>query len=247
VPCHGDRAGDGPQHNCPSGPGPAADVARAASPADWFKTVSRAILAGSCPRSGSLTDQQRWDVVAYALTLHVPAGQASRGQSLIESGCADCPAAFSDQEKMAALSEKDLVAMLRIGSGSQAAFGKGLSDDDAYAVAEYLRSLTFSAAPKVASASTPAAPQGPTIASAPETGARFAPAATPPALGEVTGSIRFPATSPRTRRSRYASTMHRTRHRVSDVLTVSASASATARLLSKMWACPESLLAGRTT
>ena len=155
-------------------------------------------MTGSCPPlPGSLTDQQRWDVVAYALTLHMPASQISRGQSLIQSGCADCPAAFGDQEKMAALSEKDLVAMIRNGSGSQAAFGKDLSDDDAYAVAEYLRSLTFSAAPQVASASTPSAGQGPTEVSSPESVTPAAASGATPAagIGEVTGSIEFPSGS----------------------------------------------------
>jgi len=202
MPCHGTTGlGDGPQSmQLPvTVPGIGlADVGRAASPADWFKTVSQGNLDRFMPPfAGSLTDQQRWDVVAYALTLHTPASQVSRGRSLIESGCADCPATFSDQEKMAALSEKDLVAMLRNGSGSQAAFGKDLSDDDAYAVAEYLRSLTFSAAPKVASASTPSAAQAPTKASAPESSTPAAASAATPAagMGEVAGSIEFPSGS----------------------------------------------------
>jgi mono/diheme cytochrome c family protein len=195
MPCHG-RAGlgDGPQSmQLPvTVPGIGlADVARAASPADWFKIVSQGNLDRFMPPfAGSLTDQQRWDVVAYALTLHVPASQAARGQSLIQRGCANCPAAFSDQEKMAALSEKDLVAMLSNGSGSQPAFGKDLSDDDAYAVAAYLRSLTFSAAPKVAAAATPSAAQGSPENSTPAAASTATPSA---GIGEVTGSIEFPS------------------------------------------------------
>ena len=152
-----------------------------ASPADWFKTVSQGNLDRFMPPfAGSLTDEQRWDVVAYALSLHVPASQLSRGQSLIESGCADCPAAFADQKKMAELSEKDLVATIRSGIGNQAAFGKALSDDDAYAVAEYLRSLTFSDAPEVASVATSPAGQSPTAEGSPQSGTpAVASAATP--------------------------------------------------------------------
>ncbi len=200
VPCHGATGlGDGPQSmQLPvTVPGLGlADVARAASPADWFKTVSQGNLDRFMPPfAGSLTDQQRWDVVAYALTLHMPTSQISRGQSLIQTGCADCPAEFGDQEKMAALSEKDLVAMIKTGSGSQAAFGKDLSDGDAYAVAEYLRSLTFSAAPPVASAAASPAGQGATEESSAESATPAAASGATPAagIGEVTGSIEVPS------------------------------------------------------
>ncbi len=129
MPCHGGTGlGDGPQSmQLPvTVPGLGlAQVAGAAAPADWFKTVSQGNMDRFMPPfAGSLSDQQRWDVVAYALTLHVPSGDLARGQALVQNGCPDCPAAFSDQKKMAALSEEGLVAALESGTPSQAAFRK---------------------------------------------------------------------------------------------------------------------------
>ncbi len=196
MPCHGATGlGDGPQSmQLPvTVPGLGlAEVARTASPADWFKTVSQGNMDRFMPPfAGSLSDQQRWDVVAYALTLHVSSGDLARGQALVQSGCPDCPAAFSDQKKMAALSEDGLVAALQSGTANQAAFGKDLSDDDAKAVAEYLRSLTFSAAPQVASASTPATgvtPAGTAVLEG-QTPVAAAGTAVAGGVGEVTGNV----------------------------------------------------------
>src|SRR5512143_4331115 len=75
VPCHGERGlGDGPQSmQLPvTVPGIGLpEVARSAKPADWFKIVSQGNLDRFMPPfGGSLSDQQRWDVVAYALSLH---------------------------------------------------------------------------------------------------------------------------------------------------------------------------------
>jgi mono/diheme cytochrome c family protein len=202
APCHGATGlGDGPQSmQLPvTVPGLGlAEVARAASPADWFKMVSQGNLDRFMPPfSGSLGDQQRWDVVAYALTLHVPSSDLSHGRSLIQTSCPDCPAAFSDQEKMAAVSEKDIVTALKSGTGSQAAFGTGLSDADAYAVAEYLRSLTFSAAPRAASATTPSVGPTPAETSSSESATPAASPAAPSAsgVGVVTGNVELPSGS----------------------------------------------------
>jgi hypothetical protein len=56
---------------------------------------------------------------------------------------------------MAALSEADLASIIRNGDGRVPAFGQGYSEEDANAVAAYLRSLTFAESPAVASVVTP--------------------------------------------------------------------------------------------
>ena len=95
------------------------------------------------PPFASLTDQERWDVVAYTLTLHTTPEQIAYGQTVFESNCADCALDFfKDQTGMAALSVDDLVLLLKNGGDK---LNGTLSDDDLYAAAAYLRTLTFAA------------------------------------------------------------------------------------------------------
>ncbi|MBV5333687.1 cytochrome c, partial [bacterium] len=75
-------------------------------------------------------DQERWDVVAYALTLHTTPDQIELGKSL----CADCAESFSNQKMMSALSENDLVDLIKNGAGEIPAFGKDFTDEEAQAV-----------------------------------------------------------------------------------------------------------------
>jgi mono/diheme cytochrome c family protein len=196
VPCHGSKGlGDGPQSmQLPvSVPGIGLpETARAASPADWFKTVTQGNMDRFMPPfAGSLTEQQRWDVVAYALSLHTTPDEISLGKALVESDCPTCPTAMADQQKMAALSENDLVTLLRNGAGQIPAFGKAYSDEQAYEAAEYLRSLTFSGTPQLAAAAaTPVQATG--QAGTPEV-APSAAATGAPEVGQVTGSVELPA------------------------------------------------------
>ena len=138
-------------------------VARSAAPADWFTSVTRGNIERYMPPFASLTDQERWDVVAYALSLHTTPEQIAHGQSVFESNCADCALNFfQDQTGMSALSADDLVLLLKSGSDQVTALKGNLSDNDLYAAAAYLRTLTFAAptpTPEVATAA-------PTVASA---------------------------------------------------------------------------------
>ena len=187
--CHGDKGlGDGPQSmQLPvTVPGIGlADVARQASPAEWYKIVTQGNLDRFMPPFvGALTDEQRWDVVAYALTLHTTPQQIAEGKQLFEADCAGCAAKFTDQVRMAALSEDEVIALAKTGEGDLPAFAKGYTDGQARAVAAYLRSLTFVSSPAVAAASTPAAPG---------TAPAGTPAAETPAagVGNVTGTVQL--------------------------------------------------------
>lgn len=119
------------------------ETAHKASPAEWFRTVTQGNLDRFMPPFTSLSEQERWDVVAYALTLHTTAKEIERGRKIFEASCADCADRFKDQERMASLSETDLVRMIRAGEDDIPAFGSNLSEADAYAVTAYLRTLTF--------------------------------------------------------------------------------------------------------
>ncbi len=130
------------------------ETAHKATPAQWFTTVTQGNMERFMPPfTGSLSEQDRWDVISYALTLHATSDQVAKGKAIFEQKCADCAKVFSDQKKMAALSEDDLVRIIKNGEGDVPAFGSGLSDADAYAVATYLRTLTFSSV-EVAQAAT---------------------------------------------------------------------------------------------
>ncbi|RJP47190.1 MAG: hypothetical protein C4583_17400 [Anaerolineaceae bacterium] len=119
-------------------------VGRAAAPAEWFTVVTRGNIERFMPPFASLTDQERWDVVAYALTFHTTTEQVAQGQSVFEANCAGCSLDFfTDQTEMAALSADNLVLLLKNGSDKVTALTGNLSDDDLYAAAAYLRTLTF--------------------------------------------------------------------------------------------------------
>jgi len=163
APCHGDTGlGNGPQSQQLPVTVPAlglADTARSDSAAQWFTTVSQGNLDRFMPPfSGTLSDQDRWDVVSYALTLHAKPEQIAQGKTLFDSNCSNCAGKFTDQKTMAALSEDDIIRIIKNGQGDIPAFGKNLTDDQALDVAMYIRTLTFApAAPPTATITSTAA------------------------------------------------------------------------------------------
>ncbi len=167
APCHGSSGqGDGPQ--AAELPNPVAplsnpEFARQAAPADWYEMVSRGNLERFMPPFTSLSDRQRWDVVAYSYMLGIPADEIAAGQDLYNDHCASChgekgdgngaeipsqspdPIDFTDQAFMARRSAHDLYISTSDGvSPAMPAFGDQLSENERWAIASYLRSLTFS-------------------------------------------------------------------------------------------------------
>lgn len=169
APCHGTTGlGDGEQgKNLPVSVAPLglSEFAHDATPAKWYSVVTQGNLERFMPPFASLTDQERWDVVAYALTLHTTNDQLATGKSLFEKNCADCGNTFTSQEMMSALSEDDIVNMIKQGGNGFPAFGSSFSDDEARAVAAYIRTLSFASqtAPVAVSATeTPASTEAAT-------------------------------------------------------------------------------------
>ncbi len=200
--CHGTKGlGDGPQSmQLPvTVPGIGlADVARQASPADWYKMVSQGNLDRFMPPFvGALSDQQRWDVVSYAFTLHTTPQQMAEGKQLFEANCPNCASKFTDQARMASLSEDAIVNLIKNGQGDIPAFAKGFTEEQDLAVAAYLRTLTFAPASQVAAASTPA-PAGASAAGTPVGTARASTAAGTPvaSAGTITGSVQMGSGGP---------------------------------------------------
>lgn len=147
LPCHGQTGlGDGPQSaDLPARVAPLGlpENGTKGVPSAWYTVVTQGNLERFMPPFSSLSDQERWDVITYALTLHTTPDQIEKGKNLFESKCADCAKKFSDLKMMSALSELDLVNIIKNGQGDIPAFGKDLTDDEALAVAAYVRTLTF--------------------------------------------------------------------------------------------------------
>jgi len=220
APCHGEEGrGDGPQGLQLSVKVPAFGLptaGRAAIPSNFFAIVSQGKIENFMPPfSGSLNERQRWDVVAYALSLHTSAEELALGKKLYEANCADCHGAdgsaiekvdLSDQQFMAKRSEQDTFNAVTNGTAGMPAFDQ-LTDDERWALAAFTRSLTFAESlpeatpqpsPTEAATATPAAatPEGTFIpvgtaegTSQPVLDATPIPTIAPNTTGSVTGSV----------------------------------------------------------
>lgn len=164
--CHGNKGlGDGPQASQLTVSVTSlglTDIARLYSPADWYTIVTQGNMEEFMPAFSSLTDRQRWDVVAYAMNLSTTATQISRGQELYQQNCTLChgqtgagdgayaaslstqPTNFTRQSIMARISASSLYQDISTGvSPDMPAFENSLDEDDRWALAAYLRSLTY--------------------------------------------------------------------------------------------------------
>lgn len=188
--CHGETGmGDGPQSkDLPVSVAALglAEVANPAAPANWYTIVSQGNLERFMPPFASLNDQERWDVISYALTLHTSAEQLEIGKKLFTENCdASCAKKFVNLETLAALSQNDLAAQIQKGDG---AFGSDFTAEEALAVAAYIRTLTF-AAPLPTPTLAPATATSATAETMPLEGTPQ-PEVTPEAgLGIVSGKI----------------------------------------------------------
>jgi len=194
--CHGDtglgngsQSADLPVSVIPIG---LPEFANDATPSAWYTVVTQGRLERYMPPFASLTDQERWDVVSYALTLHTTPEQIELGKTIFEEKCADCGDAFTNVEMMSALSKTDIVKMIRTGSGGFPAFGSDLSDDEASAAAAYIRTLSFAVPAAPVAVEATEAPVTAEAVSTPGEGTAVegTPEATEaPAASVITGSI----------------------------------------------------------
>jgi mono/diheme cytochrome c family protein len=175
APCHGDSGlGDGPRASQLSIPVAALgdpQVARSSTPAEWFMMVTVGNLERFMPPFTSLTDRERWDVVAYAFSLSHPADPAGQGQALYEANCANChgqgglgdgaeaadsqPRSFKDQEYMAAFSDQALFDAITAGVAPTMPAYSQLSEDERWTLTAYVRSFTLSATGELTALVTP--------------------------------------------------------------------------------------------
>ena len=86
--------GDGPQASKLANPVAAIgspDLARQAKPVEWYNIVTNGEMNLFMPPfSGSLSDRQRWDVIAYVFTLGSSSQAVQQGESIYTEQCAAC-------------------------------------------------------------------------------------------------------------------------------------------------------------
>ncbi len=206
APCHGPRGqGDGPQAAQLPNPATAigsAAIARQATPAEWYIQVTRGNIDRFMPPFASLSDRERWDVVAYVFSLSAPAEVVAQGSELYQANCARCHGDqgagdgpdssglvmpdFTDQAFMAGRSAADFYQAITAGMPpNMPAFGDQLSEAERWAITAHLRALTFAADAPLAVEPASAAEVTATV----DIQETEVPAATEPAVGMITGKV----------------------------------------------------------
>jgi len=166
VLCHGKAGlGDGVRAIQLPNPVPAigtAEVAKNATPEFWFLIIKNGNMESSMPAFRSLTDRQRWDVIAYIYSLSVPEHAILAGKDIFKESCASChgETGRGDGTQIANLEEKpqnlkdlsftskksnlDFFQSITEGvSPSMPAYEDLLSERERWALVDYIRSLSF--------------------------------------------------------------------------------------------------------
>jgi mono/diheme cytochrome c family protein len=166
APCHGATGqSDGAMtSNLPSPPPALGDpaLARQARPADWYSVVTNGRMDKLMPAFASLSDADRWNVVAHALALSSTADGLAMGVALYAAKeCAACHGeaqagagpSFLSPGLVEQRSLTELARAIRAGSPpAMPAFDGQLTDDETWALADYIRSLGWSSRSTVAPA-----------------------------------------------------------------------------------------------
>jgi len=129
------------------------DYIRGESPAFFYSAVTEG--RGEMPSYRDLlSSDERWDVVFYVWRLSTTGEVLDEGQSLYESDCATChgedgsgellgSADFTDLRQMDNLAPRDLYLTVTQGRGSMPAWQSLLSQDERWAVIDYLRTFSY--------------------------------------------------------------------------------------------------------
>lgn len=178
IACHGPAGrGDGEQAaqiQADFGAAPAdltvESVARASTPVEWFGVISAGRLeSGMPPFEGSLSVDDRWDVIAYVWSLGAPEETLTLGRSIYAERCVQCHGETGKGDSSQAEGDVPDVSSLAVyqdvapGEWDNAlntshvpSFSGKLSTADRSAVIDYLRSFTYDAVAVVSPDATPA-------------------------------------------------------------------------------------------
>ncbi len=129
-------------------------LASSALPSDWHLTVTQGRMERFMPPFVNLSDTQRWDVVAYALSLSVSSDQLEQGAIVFQETCVDCHGErgealapgvdLRDATLFTKTSIDDFYTVITKGVGSMPALEGALSESERIAAAAYVRTLAFS-------------------------------------------------------------------------------------------------------
>jgi mono/diheme cytochrome c family protein len=141
-----------------------AETAREVAPVNWYNTVTNGNIERFMPPfAGSLTDRQRWDVVAYAYTLSMQPNQLAEGAEIFAAQCQDCHgetgqgdgvqavsenirmSSWSDPSRLAQLSNQQLWEIISDGvpEKNMPGYAGELSDNQRWALTKHVRTLGF--------------------------------------------------------------------------------------------------------
>lgn len=152
APCHGvNGMGDGAQSGQLPNAVPALgnlSIAKDAKPIDWYSMVTIGNIENFMPGFQSLSDRERWDVTAYALTLSLSDDMIARGAQIFSENCVECHTnenlPLQNASAMAERSLADIQNVVLSGLDTEMhSFQDVLSDEDTLAVATYVRYLGF--------------------------------------------------------------------------------------------------------
>ncbi len=162
--CHGPTgAGDGTrsaqlmaERTAPLPNFSAPDLARAASPAQWFKTITEGRLEKFMPPwADKLSETDRWNAIAFLYTLSVPSTTIESGQAVYTANCAQCHGATGqgDGPQAAQPTPPDLTVLSAMVKLSPQTLFDGLlkpqhtfdslTEDERWAVTSYLQTFAY--------------------------------------------------------------------------------------------------------
>lgn len=160
APCHGITGmGDGERvGSLSSVPSPlgSENYSRKSIPVIWFQTITQGKIDKLMPGYGStLSDRQRWDVVAYLFSIGTTPEQLTDGEQVYLDHCQSCHGsdAASASDKAPALTDQimlqrsldEIMLTIAQGKGSMPALADTLTENQIFNTARYLRSLVFAA------------------------------------------------------------------------------------------------------
>ncbi len=158
APCHGQAGkGDGPSASgLAVSPTALADYAQVSgkSLSDLFNLTKNGNMQRMMPPwKNQLTDQEIWDAVGFAWTLHTTTDEIAAGKAVYEKQCTTCHGAdgkgkplgldFTDFAKTSTVNQATWAEVLATGRNTMSGFGDKLSASDQRAVLEYVRSLSM--------------------------------------------------------------------------------------------------------
>lgn len=142
------------------------DYIRGETPVDFYAAVTegRGEMPGYNER---LSSDERWDVVFYIWQLSTSSEEIQRGKQIYEQNCATChgvngdaellgSANFTDLRQMDHLAPRDLYLVTTQGRGSMPAWQSLLSQDERWAVIDYIRTFSYDPSLGEEQAGTPA-------------------------------------------------------------------------------------------